>query len=536
NVQTLADARAWINAKAAEGGADGATLQALTRTADQEIRDNFQTLAASFASQDTGDAKKLRLWAEGLTSQADQGLAAALEPGLRILREDALRKNPDDADLRRQLGWVELNVDFDAMRAMPWMVADEDAEAIDDLETKVSKIAKKIGTTRWLPPSTSAASDLAQLEARIAERKAAYEERMMDPFEQAAAKVADLARDDLKKNFSQSYQWISYTHKPYVFLIEKDLAWDESKVGEQKAEMLEQLYDLFYREYRELLGLQDITDPVPVICFKKHKAYAQYAAKTGLGSGAVGHFEHTSGRLFVSDETERDTLFHEGTHQLIAYNTRGRMMADFLSRSYWFQEGVAEYFGATSVSIDPDTKAWKYEMGLLQEGRLSYWRQNEAKAYSLWDLLAITYRTREENKGAGDEDFNLFAYSQGWFLIYFLNNFAVDAEGMVQLKPTKSKYHDGWRKYFQGELQGKTGRDFFLECMGLMGADGQRDEAKWAAFEKDFNAYYEWMNYKTSLKYHVKDRRMIPWDQVQNIREKKIGEKDNDMLYRSSDH
>ncbi len=531
NVKKLVELRGWVDQRLRDDGADVVALESFQRKVDNAIVSAFQTIARKMQRLDASRVDTFSKWADGLKETLPADLIEKLGPGYRSLAKAALKVHPDDTELRRKVGWKPVEIDLDAWRKAPYLDTDADVRLVDALETNLAKDAWKAPDgTLWIPPSWKHAGDISSLMELVAKRRKEWEERQKDPFFQEAQRIADTTRADLAKALNESYKWMSRIFKPYLFLVEKDKAWDEAQVARQKSEMVLQLYDLFYTEYREPLGLTDITDPVPVVVFRKHEAYQQYAAKRGADSGAVGHFEHDTGRLLVSDETDRDTLFHEGTHQVIAYNTKGRLQVAFLNRSYWFQEGVAEYFGATSVSLDPETKKWVYTMGLLQEGRLSWWRQNERNAYPLWDLLALTYGDREKNKTSGNEDFNLYAYSQGWFLVYFLNNFLVDSEGVVQIgKP--GKYRKGWLKYFRGELDGKTGRDFFLQCMGLMGPDGQRDEAKWKTFEKEFYDYYEWINRKISLKYHVKNRRLIPWNEVVNRKGRKIGEKEDDMLH-----
>ena len=198
--------------------------------------------------------------------------------------------------------------------------------------------------------------------------------------------------------------------------------------------------------------------------------------------------------------------------------------------SKWDTEGMAtEDFGGTAVYTDPETKELRFELGVLQIGRLNYWRQNENDTYSLWDLIGLTFADRQANIVSGRQDKNLMVYSQGWFLVYFLYNYRINGENVVQIddKP-QGKYKEDFLKYFKRELDGGGGREEFLQCLGLW-KDGAVDQAKFDAFNREFVAYYDWMNRKCATKYHMKDRKLIPWDKVEN-KGKFIGEKLDDTI------
>ena len=535
NVLELKKTRDWLDGRMKSEGMTTSALQQLRSRATRKIIDSFETLASATDGNSIERAQGLIDWSEPIVESAkaspkDQRdeLGAGLAPQLQYLYDVILTSDPSRDDLRLKLGYEEFTVDLAALRKATYIDEDDDIEIIEDVEASVGKIQTiSPSGKKWLPPAWKGRKKLADAVALAGKRKAEFEERMKDPFEKSSAKLLAITKQGLGEILNTSYQWVGRTYKPYLIIVEKDKGWDESDVAREKADQLHQLMNIFYDEYRELLSLQDIKVPVPVVLFKKHAAYRAYAVKRGADKGAIGHFEHDTGRLLVSEETERDTLFHEGTHQIIAFNTGERIRVDFLTRSYWFQEGVAEYFGATHIELDPATNKWKYELGRLQMGRLSSWRNNEHKAYKLWDLLDLTYRTREKNKTEGNEDLNGFAYSQGWFLIYFLNNYLIDDEGVVQIGK-KGKHHEKWLKYFQGELDGKTGRPFFLQTLGLW-KDGAVDQEKFNAFEKEFVNYYNWMNRKSSMKYHTKERELIPWDKVTN-KGRMIGEKIDDMI------
>jgi hypothetical protein len=112
-------------------------------------------------------------------------------------------------------------------------------------------------------------------------------------------------------------------------------------------------------------------------------------------------------------------------------------------------------------------------------------------------------------------------YAQGWFLIYFLNHFNVDENGMVNIG-AKGKYADGWAEYLKAELTGKTGRKVFMECLKL-------DDAGVQKMNGEFREYFDFVMRKRNLG-QVQDKKLIPWDQYVNQKGKKTGEKEDDFL------
>lgn len=539
NVEDLYAAREWALAQADAQPADSFEAGALVRRADEassKILGDFDTIVASLGRNSGDKAKKLLAWAQGVIEkekarpEAQRGqLATGLENHCRSLAAIMLAADPDNDALRREAGQREHVVDFASYLDLEFMDEDRDIKRVNQL---IESIAKSVETTpsgkKWLP----ATFDMAEYDAVKAmrdERETEFKKKLDDPFERRAheefKEVVRYLREE--KNLG-GYQWVGRVHKPYLFIVERDSSWDESDVALKKFKQLEELLMLFHGEYDHVFHLPELEKPLPIIVFKRASAYREYAVGKTL-AGALGHFEHGTDRIVLSDEVGRDTLFHEGTHQLVTQYTKGGRMNDFLGDSYWFQEGVAEYFGGTAVYTDPETKELRFELGVLQIGRLNYWRQNENDTYSLWDLIGLTFADRQANIVSGRQDKNLMVYSQGWFLVYFLYNYRINGENVVQIddKP-QGKYKEDFLKYFKRELDGGGGREEFLQCLGLW-KDGAVDQAKFDAFNREFVAYYDWMNRKCATKYHMKDRKLIPWDKVEN-KGKFIGEKLDDTI------
>ena len=540
NIEDLKNVRDWIVEQAETHEGEGPRLMLVADEATDKIVSSFRTLVRGLGSGDQKKAETFRKWAQNVIREAEAKggkaqvrLARMLDREMTYLWELALKADPGNAEIRRKLGFVEHDKDLNALLNLPFIDEDKDIKYIQDLiEAVNADVREGPDGKKWLPRDFAKMKDYQGIDSFIDKLRTAHEEKLKDPFFKEADRVFKdtVAFLKQKKNLA-GYRWVGRVHRPYLFIVERDSAWNETDVARKKGEQLQELIDLFHGEYSDTFQLKEIQRPMPIIVFKRLSSYRQYAVGKTL-SGALGHFEHGSERIVLSDQAERDTMFHEGTHQLMTYHTKGDTIANFLSRSYWFQEGLAEYFGGTSVYTDKETKKLRFQLGVLQGGRLEYWRQNEQHAYKLWDLIGLTFFDRQKNISEGKQNKNLMVYSQGWLLVYFLYNFRVDGNDVVQIseKPN-GKYKQAFLNYMKMELDGKSGRDYFLKALGLWdSANNKVDQAKFDKFEEEFLRYYEWINRKLSSVHHVKNRRLIPWNKVENSRGEKFGEEADDRL------
>ncbi len=142
-----------------------------------------------------------------------------------------------------------------------------------------------------------------------------------------------------------------------------------------------------------------------------------------------------------------------------------------------------------------------------------------AGRFTLSDLIKTTYGDKPKLEESGR---SLSVYSQGWFLIYFLNNFNVDEKGMVRLD-RPGKYRERWKRYVAGELQGRTGLPEFRKALGIA-------ENEMADLETEYWRYVNFVAKKYALK-QVTDRgRLLAWNEYVNKRGKKTGEASDDLL------
>lgn len=538
NVRKLMEVNDWVEATIAAGGARSEALVPLRGEIKNKVATTFRKIAEAQSNQGSADTiDQLVEWADSIIAREEAKPEAERDEVARRLvtpRDELLQallaNAPQRDDVRKRLGWFEVDP-IEEYADADWMEYDDVIADIQKLSARIKRDAfKGKDEKRWLPSRWSHKKDYDDLLKRLDEIETAHEEKMEDPFVKAAYRVFAQVKKDLESGLNTAYRWVPRVHKPYLIIVEQDKSWNEDDVAKEKATALLELMRTYYAEYGDKLKLKKIDQPVPVILFRKQDAYYEYVKATSkMTPGLQAHYEPWSGRLFVSDTIKNSVLMHEGTHQIVHFNQK---WIPPLERSYWFSEGVAEYFAGSFRYLDKETGAWRYDIGRLQMDRLNYWRQNEHKAMDLWDVIDMRKRDEQRNKKDDDVDMNLFVYSQGWFIIYFLNTYNVDADGLVQIgKP--GKYKENWTRYLGAELGGDTGRNVFLKCMDLVNDKGEPvDEAhpKWRAFKKEILDYYEWMNRKTAKRYHVKDNQLVPWQEVKNRKGIKIGEREDDLL------
>ena len=352
-------------------------------------------------------------------------------------------------------------------------------------------------------------------------------EQLPIPEDQKAAVIEGFTKS-LEGLEGRQYEAV-LNHPPYVMFVEKESGWDVDDVADKVLSTLASLNELFLASYQEKFGLDsEQTDPIPVLYFRSAEAYQQYlfASQGTMNPNVLAHFEPETGRLCIHDETGKSTIMHEGTHQLFWYH--GKVKADFNDQSFWFQEGVAEWFSGHRRWVDEDGD-WAYELGLLQEQRIQGIRMlvGRGDIYKLEDLITLTFGDR--NNGRVNPG---LVYAQGWMLIYFLNYFDLDNAGNVRIDtaatPVEGRYHAVWEKMLGYVLTGKdgaphTGERAFLDAAGVATTE------QLAEMADQFDRYQRWLSNKIKFKQH-KDKRLIPWDQHRDSRGRKVGQASDDRF------
>lgn len=401
------------------------------------------------------------------------------------LREASKDLDPDFEPYRRQRGEVRYGDRLAPLVDAGYLtdVERRDAARVHDA---VARIAER--NHGWIPGKEM--ERVAAIEERFREKREAHEGMLASPFYSQATAMIDGTLAELEQRMAdvEEGRWIGAEVRivePFVFFVQKDPGWDALQVATAISEELIALQTTIINDFEDM-NLKPVDTPVPVLYFRNHRMYQAYAKNAG--TGAMAHFEPLTGRMAIHDSSDHTTRQHEGTHQLMWFWTQqisGRK-PDHTRMSYWFQEGLAEWYSSSSRSVGPEGK-YIYESGLLDSGRMrdfKQWSPGRPTFFDLQGLIATTYGDREK---IGNDGRTGYIYSQGWFFIYFLNHFSVNDREIVQVG-AKGKYADGFKNYVRAELSGRTGTDVFMEALKIdeQGLRAMREEFwRFSAFVLD---------------------------------------------------
>ncbi|MBL8696507.1 MAG: hypothetical protein JNJ88_20590 [Planctomycetes bacterium] len=308
--------------------------------------------------------------------------------------------------------------------------------------------------------------------------------------------------------------------RPYLLAIQKDGAKRTESYAESFGEIFGALFRTFYERYSKVAGLRALdTTPVPVWVFRSQGQYERWrrSGNPGPSTSTAGAFysgtekNNRSGFLFLwlqdpqenksftGDQIEsiRETAWHEGTHQLMDFNSPGRGFD--LTNSPWMQEGFAEYVSGYDRLLDkkqPD--GWRYFFGLPQIDRVkavmalglekvdhSTMDELIELKPSMREIATMSYlefwtaRATLESKVGGAEGkkaSDLFSgtYSIGWALCHFLQHYE---EGKY-----RKQFHD-WLKSELNKHSGEMPGAMFEKIFGLDSDD------KWSDFQLEFQEH-----------------------------------------------
>lgn len=301
--------------------------------------------------------------------------------------------------------------------------------------------------------------------------------------------------------------------KPYLLAVQEEGFNTPQSWASSFGEILDALRRTFYRRYSPFVKLTDLSQtPVPVWIFRSKGQYERWrrCGNGGPGTEYVAAFytstvqNNASGMLYLwlRDSREeknfekdailfiKDTVWHEGTHQLMDYNSPGRGFG--AGNMPWMQEGFAEYVGTYSqITDDNKPGEWIYFFGVPNPGR-----KNEIYGYgkfsdkaqegdfveaepSLRDVVHCNYmqfwaaRQMQESKESGTEaqkarQLVSGTYAYGWALCHFLQHY------------DNGKYRKQFHKWLELELTKQSSGEAFDKLLGL-----DSDE-KWKEFEQNF--------------------------------------------------
>lgn len=438
------------------------------------------------------------------------------------LRRHVLDLDPDHAELRAELGHRQYTGELEPYLEAAWLTSTERTE-VRTLHKRM--LAKSERSHGWLPESEFEPVDA--LVAELKPRAEKWDKFTKSAFYKSALKQKELIEEDLDKRLAKKaegelpdYRGVKMVVvRPFVFFVQKDPGWDPVEQANRHAATLSALEEIILHEFGEEMGLEPLEDKViPILVFRNYEMYQWYARNPG----AYAHFEPLTGRLAVHDQCDHTTIMHEGTHQLMWAHSKITKQ-QILNRSFWYQEGIAEWYSGASRRMDPETGSWTYDIGAIHKGRMDDFKrymtsERANKLFPLKELIGTTYKDRPQIAREGRMS---LLYDQAWFLIYFLNTFNVDEAGRVDCRKP-GVYRDRWRQYVKAEFNGRTGLKVFLECLEISEEDLKE-------MEKQYWRYRKWVQKKLSLR-AVEDSHLVHWTEQTNRRGMKVGEAEDAVL------
>ncbi len=425
-------------------------------------------------------------WLAAADFAAKQGEALKAEPGKESERkmfesrvEQCLLKavglRPDFEPARPRLEALG-HVYFSLPEAEAWVEATHLPKRLrDSVEICLEELRPHLpdgARSGWITGPAAAKYGPFFAEARAFDR--AVDERDSDPWYQNALRVAErfeaelgdkLRRDDVDRAFEPVIV------RPYLVLVQKDKSGKELDHGYEAALNLRSLHEAWVDRFGGKIEMRPFTNPIPVLLLYSHDDYVVYQRRGDTLIPTVimsaGHFEPWNGRLVVyrsSPDELRNTLFHEGTHQLVYYNNVSKLEHQ-AEQSMWFDEGIAEYFGGNGTKDGSYNEAlglWKYEPGRINTSRLDFLGSTRARNefMPIAELVKISralWNRDQQDPTRGR--WSQLTYAEGWALIYFLNHY------------DNGRYAADFVAYMKEELKGNSGIDGFTSVFGKHGLE-----------------------------------------------------------------
>lgn len=324
------------------------------------------------------------------------------------------------------------------------------------------------------------------LQARLEEQISLAEERKTDPFYTKAERYGARLNEelstrkvheggavvDLHQPGVEGPAFSVHTFKPYVYLVQREDSGGEKRIAESWNQILQALLDTFYGRFGEELGVPPVDEPVAVVIFRDNTGYIRYMRRESplATVSSAGHYEPVNNRLVCymsTEDRQKETLFHEGTHQLVRWAMhenlgKARALQAGMRQGFWFSEGIADYFGGHSREFDPERRVNRYVPGRINGERVKTLAEARERGalFPLEKLLSYTRRDYVADKKSTDNQYKiLVAYAQGWAMIYYMANWK------------DGRYLDRFKDYLRLEFKGRSGPDAFRQVFGDVGLD-----------------------------------------------------------------
>lgn len=357
--------------------------------------------------------------AETVSSTSNPGNGAVERPRVTGREPVSLDLKKLDDNKERLYVDVELRQRIDKLEAEVATFRSERWDVDDAMKKELRSIEKELDTVKH-HPFLSVADDTLNSFNTFTEKREVH--------------LRDANDNLLPKPF------IGITHEPFLFMVQAAKDGGEKEIADKIFGWLEQLREAFLAYFEGTVELKpdERTKLITIVLFREYKDYLAYNRIKDPERDrtfALAHYEPDNKRLCVplnfgrmggnsDDDPEhmlREVMFHEATHQLMHFYTKTEHLG--LWGSMWSDEGVAEYFGGHGE----------------QDGKFVFGRINSRiesvaadgndpkRRISFTQLLTWTrfkhQKMKDEDKEAEADNIHLHVYSQGWGLVYFMNNF-----------------------------------------------------------------------------------------------------------------
>ncbi|MBI3818945.1 MAG: hypothetical protein HY286_09675 [Planctomycetes bacterium] len=440
-----------------------------------------------------------------------------LEADAKKIYEKVIAKDPGNTHAHEGLGHKQYDGDTAEYKGK-WVDAARLAEltAADAKRREEEEKLKKIEEERASDPFVIKAKDrIAEMQGMINEVNAFADKATKDITDESEPDNIDKIRksDSIPATFKFFYA-CKEVPKPYLLAVQDKGFNPPESWARSMGEILDGLRRTFYKRYENVVQLRNLMEtPVPVWIFRSKGQYERWRRCGHLdqpGTAFVAAFytgtnkNSTSGMLhiwlrdsheeknFIDDPIAHviDTVWHEGTHQLMDFNSNSRGRGFGAGNMPWMEEGFAEYVG-THKSQPVGAELDHYYFGMPNIGRKNeiYNFGEFSKKSTLGDAVEANPSLKEvvhldylqfwiarsqmegAQPGVDAQRARLLVsgtYAYGWALCHFLQH------------ADNGKYRDRFHKWFDAELTKKASGQYFDELFGL-----DTDE-KWSAFELEF--------------------------------------------------
>ena len=398
---------------------------------------------------------------------------------------EARGRHPQDPWILGTLGQVNRADDIRKIATDENILFNVEAESPDlAFVTELHERVKKDKNAAWLSKEQSDRLDksIAVLNAEL--------QKTSDPVFQRTKQEQENVR--LNPAFA-GMQFTAESFRPYVIFAElpgEERKAEAERIVQVTGKVLTFLYGRWLKFMKEDLKLDAPTleslkdDRLKVFVFKTRESFEQWHARNGMQvpQFAAAYYEHGRNRMIMMhlDAFDEGVIMHEGTHQVIHYYARVFCERDdhaeaekkgqpkerveyddrrLSSAFFWFQEGIAEYFGG-AVKDKKTEGEWK--IGAPQRGRMAFFKmmQQQKKIWTVEDFLyqdqrGIRTRAAGREGGAMSEELYGLMYSQGWTLVHYF------------LHGDGGKWREPFLKMVRNELRGVTGKVYLLQAFGL---------------------------------------------------------------------